>query len=97
MHSDLERLELPVLGVSPQGQDSHQRFAQQYDLPFPLLVDADKRVIRDYGVDGPMGFGVRRVTYLIGPDQIIQASMKAAFRVKNHLDFLSEFIARHNA
>lgn len=54
-------------------------------------------MIRDYGVDGPMGFGVRRVTYLIGPDQIIQASMKADFRVKNHLDFLSEFIARHNA
>ena len=96
MHSDLERLKLPVLGVSPQSQDSHQRFAQKYDLPFPLLVDADKRVIRDYGVDGPMGFGVRRVTYLIGPDRMIQAVMKADFHVTNHLEFLSDFIARQN-
>ena len=96
MHSDLERLKLPVLGVSPQSQDSHQRFAQQYDLPFPLLVDADKRVIRDYDVDGPMGFGVRRVTSLIGPDRTIQAVLKADFRVKNHLEFISDFIARQS-
>ena len=93
MHADLERLQLPVLGISPQGQDSHQRFARQHDLPFPLLVDEDKQVIRAYGVDGPLGLGVRRVTYLIGPDRIIQASMKADFRVKNHLEFLKEFIA----
>jgi peroxiredoxin Q/BCP len=38
-----------VLGVSPDGQESHQKFREKYDLPFTLLVDADHTISELYG------------------------------------------------
>lgn len=82
-----------VMGVSPQSESSHARFRERYQLPFPLLVDRDKKVIRAFGVNGPLGFGVRRVTYLIGQDRIIEKRVVADFAVKSHVRFIEDVIA----
>ena len=92
MHEELEALSLPVVAISPQSEDSHARFARQHQLPFPLLVDTDKSVIKAYKVNGPLGLGVRRVTYLISPEGIIMDALQADFRVNEHLRFLKRFI-----
>jgi peroxiredoxin Q/BCP len=63
-----------VLGVSILDEASKARFAKKYDLPFPLLADADHEVAEKYGawqersMYGRKYMGVARVTYLIGPD-----------------------------
>jgi len=63
-----------VFGVSPDPLKSHDKFVEKFKLPFPLLADADKKIVEAYGVWGEkvfMGrkyFGVHRVTFLIGPD-----------------------------
>jgi peroxiredoxin Q/BCP len=63
-----------VLGVSVDPVKSHIRFAAKYDLPFRLLADDDKRIVRAYGVWGRKRFmgrtylGTHRVTFLIGSD-----------------------------
>ena len=41
-----------VLGVSPQGADSHQRFSAKHSLNFPLLIDEDHSVAEAYGAWG---------------------------------------------
>lgn len=41
-----------LLGVSPQGAESHQNFTQKHKLNFPLLVDADHAVAEAYGAWG---------------------------------------------
>ena len=41
-----------VLGVSPQGAESHQRFTSKHALNFPLLVDEDHAVAEAYGAWG---------------------------------------------
>ena len=82
-----------VVGVSPQGEKSHADFRRRYNLPFPLLVDRDKRVIRAYGVNGPLGFGVRRVTYLIGQDKKIRQRVLADFAVNHHVKFIEQVIS----
>lgn len=41
-----------VLGVSPDGVSSHQKFKTKYDLPFTLLVDEDHSIAEQYGVWG---------------------------------------------
>jgi len=41
-----------VLGVSPDGQRSHQRFKTKFNLPFHLLSDPDHRVAEMYGAWG---------------------------------------------
>jgi peroxiredoxin Q/BCP len=63
-----------VLGVNADSLQSHERFARRFRLPFPLLADPERRIIRAYGAENPnpllrwLGLGTRRITYLIGPD-----------------------------
>lgn len=63
-----------VLGVSTDSVASHDKFTTKYRLPFTLLADEGKTIVRAYGVWGPKTFmgrkyeGVYRVTFLIGPD-----------------------------
>ena len=86
----LEEQQIRVLGVSPQSPDSHRRFRERHRLPFALLCDPGKTVIRMYDVNGPLGIGVRRATYLIDPARIIRGAVLADFRIQRHLDFIRQ-------
>jgi thioredoxin-dependent peroxiredoxin len=97
IHPQLARVGLTLVGISPQPPDSHRRFRERYSLPFTLLADPDKRIIRDYRADGPLGLGVRRVTYLIGPDGIISGAVTADFRITRHTDFVRAAITAATA
>ncbi len=44
-----------VLGVSTQGEESHQKFTKKYNLNFPLLADTGGDVGRAYGTLGGSG------------------------------------------
>jgi|GEM_PF-241666 len=57
-----------VFGINPQGADSHQKFSEQYQFPFPLLVDADKKVVSAYGCQGLV---TRRTVYGIDKAGVI--------------------------
>lgn len=88
MHPDILRSNLRVAGVSPQDVASHVRFKERYDLPFVLLSDPEKIVVRLYDVDGPFGVRIRRATYLIGADGIIKDARLADLRVGRHEEFI---------
>lgn len=92
IHGDLAGVGLTVVGVSPQDHESHARFKDQYDLPFRLLSDTEKTVIKQYDVDGPFGVGVRRVTYLINEDGTIEDALQADVLVGRHTDFIRNAI-----
>jgi peroxiredoxin Q/BCP len=63
-----------VLGISPDGAESHQRFTAKYKLPFRLLSDPSREVMTAYGAYGEKNMygkktiGVIRSTTWIGPD-----------------------------
>ena len=48
----IEEKNAVVLGVSPDGVTSHQKFKTKFNLPFTLLVDADHKVAEAYGAWG---------------------------------------------
>ena len=60
-----------VLGVSGDSEKSHQKFIEKNSLPFPLLADTEKEVIKAFGVWGPKKFmgktydGIHRTTFVI--------------------------------
>ncbi|HLB55080.1 MAG TPA: thioredoxin-dependent thiol peroxidase [Gemmatimonadales bacterium] len=60
-----------VYGVSPDGVDSHRKFARKLSLPFPLLADPDHAVAERYGAWGEKSrygkryFGILRTTFVI--------------------------------
>jgi peroxiredoxin Q/BCP len=88
LHQELLKARLRVVGVSPQSVESHQRFAAKHGLNFPLLADPDKAAVKAYDLDGPLGFGVRRGTYLIGPDGVIKNAVLADLRIGAHEAFV---------
>ena len=92
IHDDILGADLKVVGVSPQSVASHQRFKTSHKLPFPLLFDEGKKVVRAYGVDGPMGFGVRRTTFLINAEKKILNRVNSEFFVGSHIKFIEAAI-----
>ena len=93
LHAELEAAGLRVAGVSPQNPESHRAFREKYKLPFALLADVDRFVIKMYDVQGPLGFGVRRATYLIDQSRHIQDAVLADFRIGEHEAFVHKAIA----
>jgi peroxiredoxin Q/BCP len=67
-----------VLGVSILDEKSKAKFANKYDITFPLLADPEHEVAEKYGVWQQKSFmgrkfmGIVRTTYLIGPDGKVQ-------------------------
>ena len=92
IHNDIQSVGLQVAGVSPQDEESHQRFRDEYDLPFVLLSDPEKVAIKMYDVDGPFGIGVRRATFLINQDRTIQDVVMADVRIGRHQEFIEKAI-----
>ena len=93
LHTAIQGAGLDVAGVSPQSPDSHRKFREKYQLPFTLLSDTEKVVIKMYDVVGPLGFGVRRATYLIDQARRIRAAVLADFRIGLHADFIRKAVA----
>lgn len=59
-------LDAQILGISPQGLESHERFSTKHGFKFPLLADTEKAVAREYGTLGPIGFPRRSVFIVDG-------------------------------
>lgn len=93
LHAQILGAGLRVVGVSPQSPDSHRRFRAQHSLPFTLLSDEKKSVIRAFGVDGPLGIGVRRATFLIDRGGVVRDSVLADLRIGRHLAFVENAVA----
>ncbi|HEX6507555.1 MAG TPA: peroxiredoxin, partial [Chloroflexota bacterium] len=93
LHQELIKSGLLVMGISPQNPESHAKFRQKYTLPFVLLSDEHKEVIKMYGVNGPLGFGVRRATFLIDGGRRIHDVVLADFNIARHEEFVRKAIA----
>jgi peroxiredoxin Q/BCP len=94
--SEIKRRKAVVLGVSPDGAESHQKFIDEYDLPFPLLSDPDHKVMTKYGawgektMYGKKTVGVIRSTVWIGPDGKVRRHWKKVANAAQHPDKVLE-------
>lgn len=83
-HDRLVESGLRVAGVSAGSVGTHAKFVKAFKLPFPVLADADKSVCRAYGVLGPMGLWVNRVSYVIGPDRKVIEAVRSGLTLGKH-------------
>lgn len=88
-----------VLGVSPQGPESHQRFADKYGLNFPLLVDSEFETAKAYGVSSDTGtkfkgipLRVKRSTFVIDEDGKIAEALYGV-KARGHVEKLRSLLA----
>lgn len=102
--SDIEGAK--VFGVSPDDQKSHKKFADKFNLTFPLLVDQDHKLAEACGIwveksmYGKKYMGIERTTFLVGPQgQIVEIWRKVkpeghAEEVKERLSEITSNVTR---
>jgi thioredoxin-dependent peroxiredoxin len=59
-----------IIGVSTDDVESHQKFSEKHSLPFPILADPKKEIVKTYGVLSFTGFA-KRETFVIDPEGVI--------------------------
>jgi peroxiredoxin Q/BCP len=97
---DIKKTGTVVLGVSPDGAESHQKFAAKYKLPFTLLSDPNKKVMEKYGawgekmMYGKKTTGVIRSTVLIGADGKVKKHWARVAKAADHPAKVMEEIAK---
>ncbi|HNO65363.1 MAG TPA: redoxin domain-containing protein, partial [Tepidiformaceae bacterium] len=72
-------------GVSGDGQESHTRFRERHNLPFPLIADPGREVHRLYEVTGLLPFITPRITYVIDAEGVIRAAIRHDLLVTQHI------------
>lgn len=76
--SGFKKLDVTVIGVSVDSVASHKKFKEEYALPFTLLADEKKEVVKLYNVWGKKKFmgkeydGTYRSSFLISPKGVIE-------------------------
>jgi peroxiredoxin Q/BCP len=84
-----------VIGVSPDGIESHKKFQEKYGLNFTLLSDPNHELAEEYGAWGEKAMygknymGINRSTFLLNDEGQIKKSWKNV-RVKGHVDEVME-------
>ena len=87
---DIAKKNAIVLGVSPDGAESHCAFIGKYKLPFPLLSDPDRKVMTKYGAFGEKVLygkktkGVIRSTVWVDPDGKVRKHWKRVPKAEDH-------------
>ena len=67
-----------VVGVSADSEKSHKKFIEKHELPFPLIADTEKEIIKAYDVWAPKKFmgkeflGIVRTTFVIDEEGKIE-------------------------
>jgi len=84
-YSNFKDLNAEIIGVSSDGQKTHDRFAKDQRLPFPLLSDSDGSLRRAYGVKPTVGLIPGRATFVIDKHGIIRHIYSAQFHPEQHV------------
>lgn len=85
---DYEKQGIKIIGVSADSVSSHKKFAEKYDLPFTLLADTDKKLLKALG--SLEGGKIKRRTWLINEDWKIEKVYEKVSPT-NHNNELCEF------
>ncbi len=86
-----------VVGISPDSVQSHQKFKTKHELPFRLISDTDKVIIKEYGAWGPKKLygreyeGLLRSTFVIDENGII-INIFEKVKTKDHTNQILETI-----
>jgi peroxiredoxin Q/BCP len=96
-HQKLKKAGAVILGVSPDDEKKHAKFASKHELPFTLLADVEHQVAEKYGAWGEKSMygkkfmGIIRSTFLISADGKV-AKVWPKVKVAGHVDEVLEAV-----
>lgn len=97
MKAEFDGIGAVILGVSTDSVKSHEKFAEKFHLPFPLLADEDTSVSTAYGVYveksnyGRTYMGIERTTFAIDKNGVIR-KIWPKVKVEGHIDEVLDLV-----
>lgn len=96
-YADLATRDTEVVGISVDSNESHEKFAKEYNVPFALISDADKALAKKYEatsfLSGILG-KVARITYVIDKSGMIAGVFKSELSASKHVDGVKDLIGK---
>ena len=95
--AELRRHGIAIVGVSADDQSSHERFAEKFSLPFPLIADPNRDICNAFGVFGDKNLygrifkGIKRTTFLIDEKQTIVHVFKRPKSGRHAAEIIEKF------
>lgn len=97
-YAELKKNGFEVIGISPDSEQSHEKFSKKLDLPFKLIPDTEKTILNNFGVWGEKKMygktymGVHRTTFIIDENgTIIKIFPKV--KTKEHYEQIMKALA----
>ncbi len=78
LHGEIRKTGAAVIGVSGDSEASHLKFRDKYSLPFLLLSDPEKRLMKAFGswgekkMYGKVTFGIIRSTFIVDETGVVR-------------------------
>ena len=96
-YDEVRKMGAEVIGISSDSARSHESFATECDVRFPLLSDEGARVRELYGVKSSLGLLPGRVTFVIDKDGIIRRVFASQINPRRHVsEAIGALKAIHN-
>ena len=94
---ELASKDTEVIGISVDSNESHEKFAKEYNVPFALVSDENKALSKAYEatnfLTGLIG-RIARVTYVIDKNGNIAGVFKSQLSAANHVDGVRDLIRK---
>jgi len=84
-YESLRSHQTEVVGISSDTAESHLAFAEECDVPFPLLSDRGAVVRKAYGVKASLGLIPGRVTFVIDKGGVVRDVFSSQLNPKKHV------------
>jgi peroxiredoxin Q/BCP len=93
--AEVAALDAEIVGVSLDTAEKHQKFADTYNLPYPLVSDRDGAIAGKYGVARLGGWlPTKRVTFVIDKAGVVQHVIQSELNINKHIDDALETLRR---
>ena len=100
-NAELEAAGYAIIGVSKDKQESQQKFANNYNLEFPLIADTSTELLQQLGAWGEKvscgrrTIGTLRTTYLVNEEGIIEKIFTPKeIKTKIHAEQILDYIKK---
>ena len=84
-YGEIALYDAELVGVSADSVESHQGFREKHCLTFPMIADPERKIIKAFGAEWPLGLAIARVTYVIDKAGTVRAIIRHDIAIGRHL------------
>jgi thioredoxin-dependent peroxiredoxin len=94
-YKKLNDLNATVVGISNDDNNSHEKFKNEYQLPFDLIEDKNNELRRKLGIKKILGLHPGRETFVLLKDGTVIYKFRSNFDAESHVIKVLDVIKNH--